>query len=112
MKDTLKEARIEHETLLRNPAYCLYLQMDELAMQQEPSLNQDVLPVETTVIYSKETPWSNRQWDEVQQLKSMVLYLQRKLNDSLKEKNPPSPPSYIYSSIKEESDTPDKREVN
>ncbi len=87
MKDTLKEARMEHETLLRtNPAYGLSLRMDELSMQQEPSLNQDVLPVETTVIYSKETSWSNRQWDQVRQLKGMVLFLQRKLNDSLKEK--------------------------
>ena len=40
--DTLKEARIEHETLLRtNPVYGLSLRMDELAMQLEPSLNQD-----------------------------------------------------------------------
>ncbi len=86
MRDTLKEARIEHETLLRNPAYCQWLIQDDMLMQLEPSLNQDVLPVETTVIYSKETSWSNRQWDEVRQLKGMVLFLQRKLSDSLKEK--------------------------
>jgi len=34
----------EHHRLLRtNPLYGLNLRMDELAMQQEPSLNQDIL---------------------------------------------------------------------
>ncbi len=55
MRDTLKEARMEHETLLRNPAYCLYLQMDELAMQQEPSLNQDI-PEEKPIQEAEFTP--------------------------------------------------------
>jgi len=79
----------EHHRLLRtNPLYGLNLRMDELAMQQEPSLNQDILEES---IHSKngacvqENEWTRRQWDTVKQLRDMVLRLQRKVNDSLKE---------------------------
>lgn len=78
---------LEHYHLLRtSPAYGLWLQMDELAMQQEPSLSQDTFPRETIMITQKETSWSNRQWEAVKELKGMVLFLQRKVNDSLKRK--------------------------
>jgi len=81
--DTCKEARIEHETLLRtDPAYSLGLQMDDLAMQQEPAWNQDAPQREVHVTYYEDYAWTNRQWDEVNQLKSMVLHLQSKVSQS------------------------------
>ena len=35
------------------------------------------------VLQEVSNPWTNRQWDYVQQLKSQILFLERKLNEHI-----------------------------
>ena len=58
----------EHNRLLRtNPLYGLSLQMDDLAMRQEPSWNQDS-EKETLAPIIEQPEWTKKQWDVVDQL--------------------------------------------
>ncbi len=74
------ELNAEHYREIRtNPLYRIACQMDEIAMLQEPSLNQD--REEPIVGTPTEPEWTKGQWYVVNQLKAQVLFLSSKINE-------------------------------
>jgi len=76
--------------------------------------SERLLRLERSIIetHTQGPKWTNRQWDEVQQLKSMVLHSQKKINEMRANANKKGTKDiYIYKSIKEDSDISDNCEV-
>ena len=73
------EAYSHFKLCRESPEYRMTLMQIDMEAQLEPSLCQDPEPKE--VICVEDNQWTNRQWDEVQQLKAMVLHSQKKIDE-------------------------------
>ncbi len=71
---------LHYKRVREDPMYRLQLQISDMRAELEPAHSQ-YIPEEPIISNKEDEPWSNKQWDTINQLKAQVLFLSSKVNE-------------------------------